>query len=306
MKSQITKIIITTDFSVYSESAFKTGIAIAQRHNAEVTILHVMDKLDYIEPSEAFQSFYGIEASRIRAVGKSMDMLAAKIHKNTGIKISSKLILGLPADKVCAYAYQQKASIVVIGTHGISGTRELFMGSDAFKIIKNCSCPVLTVPREWSKTSFGKVIFPVLLKPGSFEKYFYARPIIEKNNSELYILGLSERNKPSELKELTSLVDRVKLQLHNDSVRFQSAFSPCTSFSDKIVQVADEYSAELAVIALNHDDNIKTCKFSHFAQQLLNKLKMPLLTIKPFSRHVNSSLQKELADNWLGIVNNYN
>jgi nucleotide-binding universal stress UspA family protein len=305
MKTQITKIIITTDFSVFSENAFKTALAIAQRHHAEVTILHVMDKIDNLSISKSFQSFKDISTNQIRAIGKSLDMLAARIHKNTGLKISSKVIEGLPADKICAYAFQQKASLVVMGTHGISGVRELFMGSDAFKIVKHCSCPVLTVPSEWSKTSFGKVIFPVQLKPGSFEKYFYARSIIEKNNSELYILGLSERNKPGELKELTSLVDKVKLQLHNDRVKFQSAFSPCVNFSDKVVQVADEFSAELAVVALNSEDDFNSSRFSDFAQQLLHRLKIPLLTIKPFSRHISFDLQQELAYNMLNTINKF-
>jgi nucleotide-binding universal stress UspA family protein len=303
MKSKITKVIIPTDFSALSESAFKTGLAIAKRQNAEITILHVMDRLDYIEPSKAFLPFGGIEAYHSETIGKYMDMLAAKIHGDTGIKVSSKVLEGLPSEKICGYAYQQKASLIVMGTHGISGSRELFMGSDAFKIIKNCSCPALTVPSDWNKTTFGRIIFPVQLKPGTFEKYFYARPIIEKNNSELYILGLSERNKPSELKELATLVDRLKLQLHSDSVTYQSAFSPCTDFPEKVAQVAVDFLADLAIVAVHPADDPRASKSGPFAEQLLNLLKIPILSIKPFSQHVIPDLQMELADNWVKIVN---
>lgn len=303
MKSKITKIIIATDFSVFSENAFKTGIAIAKRQNAEITVLHVMDRLDYLEPSKAFLPYYGIEANHFLTVGKYLDMLAAKIHNNTGIKISSKVLEGLPAEKICSYAYQQKTSLIVMGTHGISGSRELFMGSDAFKIIKNCSCPALTVPSGWNKTTFEKVLFPVQLKPGTFEKYFYARPIIEKNNSELFILGLAERNKPNELKELTSLVDKLKLQLHSDHVKFRAAFCPCNDFPEKVAQVAGEFLADLAVVAVKPDDDSMTAKVGFFAQQLLNRLQIPILSIKPFSHHVNPDLQLELADTWIRTFN---
>lgn len=303
MKSKITKIIIATDFSTLSESAFKTGIAIAKRQNAEVTILHVMDRLDYIKPSKAFLPFDGIDDYHFETIGKYLDMLAARIHEDTGIKVSSKVLEGLPSEKICAYAYQQKASLIVMGTHGISGSREIFMGSDAFKIIKNCNCPALTVPSEWNKTSFGRVIFPVQLKPGTFEKYFYARPIIEKNNSELYILGLSERNKPSEIKELATLVDRLKLQLHSDRVTYQSAFSPCTNFPEKVAQVAGEFLADLTVVAVHPEDDPRASKSGPFAEQLLNILKIPILNIKPFSQHFIPDLQMELADNWVKIVN---
>lgn len=303
MKSKISKIIIVTDFSAFSENSFKTGIAIAKRQNAEVTILYVMDRLDYLEPSKTFLPNYGIEANHFKAIGKNVDMLAAKIHKNTGLKASSKVLEGSPAEKICAYTYQKSASLIVMGTHGISGSRELFMGSDAFRIIKNCSCPALTVPYGWNKTNFGKVLFPVQLKPGTFEKYFYARPIIEKNNSELFILGLAERNKPSEFKELAFLVDKLKLQLHSDSVKFQSAFTPCNDFPEKVVQVAGEFTADLTVVAVNPEENSTTTKVGLFAQQLLNRLKIPILSIKPFSHHFNPDLQLELAGTWLRTFN---
>lgn len=302
MKSRINKIIIATDFSTLSESAFKTGIAIAKRQNAEVTILHVMDRLDYVEPSKAFLPQYGIESHHFLTIGKYMDMLAAKIHSKTGIKVSSKVLEGFPPERICAYAYQQKASLIVMGTHGISGSRELFMGSDAFRIIKNCNCPALTIPSGWSKTTFEKMLFPVQLKPGTFEKYFYARPIIEKNDSELFILGLAERNKPGEHKELISLVDKLKLQLHSDHVKFQSAFSPCKDFPEKVVQVAGEFLADLALVALNPGDDSTTTKVGFFAQQLLNRLQIPILNIKPFSHHVNPELQFELADTCIRTI----
>ncbi|NJK95654.1 MAG: universal stress protein [Bacteroidales bacterium] len=99
MKSLINKIIITTDFSAYSENALKTGLAIARRQGAEVSILHVMDMFDYREVSKDLLPNYKREASQFQAIGKYLDMLAARIHSSTGIKISSKVLEGLPSEK---------------------------------------------------------------------------------------------------------------------------------------------------------------------------------------------------------------
>ncbi len=303
MKSKISKIVIATDFSPLSESAFKAGIAIAFRQKAEVKLLHVIDSFDYIEQLQKLHPYFGIDPVHFQSIGRYLDMLAAKIHENTGLKVSSKVLEGLPAEKICAYASQQKASLLVMGTHGISGARELFMGSDAFRIIKNCACPVLTVPGNWEKTSFGKVLFPVQLKPGTFEKYFYARPIIEKNNSDIFILGLSERSKPGEFKELAALVDKLKLQMHNDRVNFRSAFCPCTDFPEKVVETAGEVSADLAVIAVNLNNDFSSESAGSFEQRLLNHLNIPILSIKPFSHQVSLDLQMELADNSSRVFN---
>ena len=52
MKTQINSILIPTDFSELSESALNVGIAIAKRQNAGVTLLHVVDLLPNLLPTQ--------------------------------------------------------------------------------------------------------------------------------------------------------------------------------------------------------------------------------------------------------------
>src|SRR5664280_924125 len=192
MKTQINSILIPTDFSDLSESALKVGIAIAKRQNAEVTLLHVVDLLPYLLPTEVLLTNSKEVLSRM---GKRLQEVSEKIQKDTGLKAVVKVLEGTPSDSICKFANEENISLIVMGTHGVSGLREFFIGSEAFRVIKNSTCPVLTIPGNWQKTDFEKVLFPIRLSPDIYKTYFYARPIIEKNNSELFILGLYEREK---------------------------------------------------------------------------------------------------------------
>jgi nucleotide-binding universal stress UspA family protein len=54
MKTIIQSILVATDYSELAESALKVAIAIAQRQNARLILMHVIDNDTYVKPSEVF------------------------------------------------------------------------------------------------------------------------------------------------------------------------------------------------------------------------------------------------------------
>jgi nucleotide-binding universal stress UspA family protein len=278
MKTQINSILIPTDFSVLSESAIKVGIAIAKRQNAQVTLLHVVDLLPYLLPTEVLLSSSKEVLSRKE---EELKELSEKIQKDTGVKAVVKVLEGTPSDSICKLAYEENISLIVMGTHGVSGLREFFIGSEAFRVIKNATCPVLTIPGGWQKTDFEKVLFPVRLRPGTLDTYFYARPIIEKNNSELFFLGLYEQKKDLVEEEISISINRIKLQLDNDKVVFKSESSQSKDFPAKTIEMAMQYEADLIILTANLDHDFKAYFVGPFVQQVVNHSRLPVLCIKP-------------------------
>ena len=278
MKTQINSILIPTDFSVLSESAIKVGIAIAKRQNAQVTLLHAVDLLPYLLPTEVLLSSSKEVLSRKE---EELKELSENIQKDTGVKAVVKVLEGTPSDIICKLAYEENISLIVMGTHGVSGLREFFIGSEAFRVLKNATCPVLTIPGDWQKTDFEKVLFPVRLKPGTLDTYFYARPIVEKNNSELFLLGLYDQKKDMVEEEISMSINKVKQQLDNDKVVFKSEISQSKDFPAKIIEMAKQYEADLIILTANLDHDFKAYFVGPFVQQVVNHSRLPVLSIKP-------------------------
>jgi nucleotide-binding universal stress UspA family protein len=278
MKTQINSILIATDFSDLSESALKAGIAIAKRQNAQVTLLHVVDLLPYLLPTEVLLSDPQDVLSRME---EQLKELSEKIQKETGVQASVKALKGTPSDTICKLAHEDNYSLIVMGTHGVSGLREFFIGSEAFRVVKNAACPVLTIPGNWQKTDFEKVLFPVRLSPGTLDTYFYARPIIEKNNSEMFLLGLSEQKEDVVPEEISLSLNKLKLQLDNDKVVFKSEISHSKNFPAVTIKMAEQYKADLIILTANIDHDFKAYFVGPFVQQVVNHSKLPVLSIKP-------------------------
>ncbi len=281
MKAQINSILIPTDFSDLSKSALKVGIAIAGRQNAAITLLHVIDKFVYLSPPEVFLPDVQIPADIKLTIEDKIKELAERIQIESGIQITGKVLIGTPSDNICQLAFNENFSLIVMGAHGISGLREFYIGSEAFRVVKNAKCPVLTIPGNWKKTDFKKVLFPIRLLLGTFDKYFFSRPIIEKNNSELLILGLAEKEKPGEIKEISNLIDQIKHQLNNDNVVFQTELSPCENFPAKVIKMAEKHDVDLIIVTANLDQDYKAYYVGPFVQQIVNHSRHPVLSIKP-------------------------
>lgn len=281
MESQIKSILIPTDFSESSENALRVGISVAERQKAEIILLHVIDRFAYLQPTEVFLPEIKLMPDINYMIEYRLREFSESIMKKTGIKVSSRVLNGQPFEQICGLAYEEDISLIVIGTHGTSGSRGLFMGSEAYRIVKNASCPVLTIPGKWDKKDFKKVLFPIRLIPGALDKYFYARPIIEKNNSELLLLGLTDMKNTRDTKDLLLLVETIKDQLHNDNIRFQTSYCPDEDFATEVIKTVIKMDIDLIILTANLDIDWKSFFIGPFVQQVLNHSSIPVLSIKP-------------------------
>jgi nucleotide-binding universal stress UspA family protein len=297
MDTQINSILIPTDFSELSESALKVGVAIAKRQNAKITLLHVIDRMAHIQPPEIFVSDMRISPDHIAEIKTRLEKISNRILIDAGIRVVGEVYDGNPSEEICSYAYKKKISLIVMGTHGTSGLKEFLIDSEAFNVVKNATCPVLTIPENWQKTDFEKVLFPIRLKAGAIEKYFYARPIIEKNNSELLLLGMADKKSPSQIKELVSFVDKLKYQLYTDSVNFQTTYCASEDFPKTVINKAKDFNADLIVLTANLDYNFKTFFVGPYSQQIVNHSQLPVLCIKPLSDDLHKDPTPNLAKN---------
>jgi nucleotide-binding universal stress UspA family protein len=299
MKSQINTILIPTDFSESSGSALTVGISIAKRQNASVTLLNVIDSMIYFQTDGLLLPGIKLPTDIKEIMEDKIENFAEVISNKAGIKVTGKILEGQPCEQICRLAYEEKMKLIVTGMHGSSGIRNFFMGSDAYRIVKNAPCPVLTVPGKCDKKDFKKILFPIRLIPGALEKYFYSRPIIEKNNSELFLLGLTDTKNPRDLTDLVFVVDSLKIQLHNDNIKFEVIYCQDENFPLVINKTCRELEIDLLILTANLDSDWRTFFVGAYVQQVLNQAQVPVLSIKPSFRTTHQDPSYKLTEKWI-------
>lgn len=135
----IRTILYPTDFSALSQPAFELACALARDYGARLVILHVADP-PHVTPVEGvlvITPFSEVEATRGR--------LEAVQPADPRVAVNHRLAEGNPADEILAAAADEKADLIVLGSHGRSGITRALMGSVAETVQRAAPCPVLTV-----------------------------------------------------------------------------------------------------------------------------------------------------------------
>jgi nucleotide-binding universal stress UspA family protein len=133
------KIFFATDFSPASETALEYATALARDSGALLIIAHVEEMPLPYAGGEMYFAQPEYPNPEVRK------MLEAVIPPDKNVKFEHRLALGVASDDIVRLADEEKADLIVIGTHGRTGLMRVLMGSVAESVMRYAKCPVLTV-----------------------------------------------------------------------------------------------------------------------------------------------------------------
>ncbi|MDP2794532.1 MAG: universal stress protein [Sulfurisoma sp.] len=156
------RIVAGTDLSWYAGRA-ETRAAMLARElgGAELDLVHVigsmgLELLRHLLPQPPVLT----ERRLIDSASKQLAKLARELAKKHHIAVTPVAEIGHVHEEIVRHAEAVDAGLVVLGAHGGSFVRELFLGSTAEKALRKLSRPVLIVRRE-PRGPYRNVLVPV-------------------------------------------------------------------------------------------------------------------------------------------------
>ena len=132
-----------TDFSAPAEQAGRAAVGLARVHRAELVLLHVFVELPLYAETPATVVLQVYEEQR-RWVQDELDA-RAKDAAAEGVTVGTRLETGSAPETIARVAGEERADLVVVGTHGRSGLDRIILGSVAERVVRIAPCPVLVV-----------------------------------------------------------------------------------------------------------------------------------------------------------------
>ena len=140
LRVDLKRILVAYDFSDYAEVALKYGLSIAQEHQAELHLLHVLPPRSVNEPEIAWYPIKG-ESAYHTAARRLQRVIPAEVHLWCAVKTS--VSEGQPYREILNYAENNEIDLISVGAHGAEfGMRALF-GSNVDRVLRQAPCPVL-------------------------------------------------------------------------------------------------------------------------------------------------------------------
>jgi nucleotide-binding universal stress UspA family protein len=152
-------ILVPCDFSKPAITAFRFALDVAAQSKGKIYLLNVVElpiaSTPLVKVAAPFVSNWG---------DKIVDQLKKLIVKyNTDVNVLPVVEYGTPAQAITAFSKKNKIDIIIMGSHGASGLREFLIGSNAEKVVRHSSVPVL-ITKQYSKEPIKHIVFPNTLE----------------------------------------------------------------------------------------------------------------------------------------------
>jgi nucleotide-binding universal stress UspA family protein len=166
MEYTLRTILYATDLGPYGPKIFAHAIGLAQRFDAQIHIVHVLEPVG--EYAQSLISNYVSPETLKTVQNEGYENARKEMHRRLEKFCSDRLpdecehllanmrvVEGLPFQVILDEAKRLNADLIVVGSHGRTGLGELFMGSVAHKVLSKATIPVFVVPikQEWQLPS---------------------------------------------------------------------------------------------------------------------------------------------------------
>jgi universal stress protein A len=150
----IKNILCPTDFSDPSYEALKAADELAAHFGATLHIINVVPLVPIVEaPIGVESASFNVASYQQELEGQAQKSLKnmAEQKITLGVTAVTEVLIGNAAGEVIRYAGENRIDLIVIATHGLSGWRRFISGSTTEQIVRQASCPVLTIRKPGSK-----------------------------------------------------------------------------------------------------------------------------------------------------------
>ncbi len=190
------KIIIPTDFSDNAYHAFTYASRLFEDEPCTFYLMHTFTpsiyQTEYVLHSPGqigLGDFYQTDSDERLA---EMKERAETQFKNPKHKLYTHSAFNVLVDEILDMVEKEEADLVIMGTQGATGAKEIFLGTHTVHVIKKAKCPVIAIPSEFDYKAPKEILFPTDFEVDYTEKHFSALfNIADLYKSRIEVLHIS-------------------------------------------------------------------------------------------------------------------
>lgn len=286
------KLLVPIDFSECSYRALDYATALAKQFDAQIGLMHV------VEPRNVYQRLdasgadrWLIDSARMRLTKLAQEKIEELIPVNADVRV------GGVYDEICEAAQLQGSDLIVIGTHGRTGLKRVFLGSTAERVVRYAPCSVLVVRGTGQKcvTKFcpEKILVPVDFSACSKRAVQEAILLAKQYRASLLLVHVVEtycalgdyglldygtlelQSRESAKKELETLITEISAQ----DIPVKACM--CDGHpASKIVEITTKSGVDLIVISTHGRTGLNHVLLGSTAEEVVRQAPCPVVTLR--------------------------
>lgn len=274
----MTNFIVPIDFSMDSLKGLEWAILFSKKKSVNIQMVYVLSNSSSFQPSVVELEQKYAEAHFARLIKE----YTPRLGKDSKLRYIIKK--GKVYREVVNQVNSYKNAVVSASTHGASGFEELFVGSNALKIMAATEQPVFTL-RTVVPTEIRKIVVPIKLHLDTRQKAPMVADIAELFGSELHVISISTQKNKRDLARLESYSKQVVSYFAGRKLKTVQKTLVGDSLSNLTCNYCEAVDADLVAIVSGAIDKWNMILGS-YAQQMVNNTPVPLLSITPKEKQI--------------------
>lgn len=271
------KILVPTDFSEQAENALRVAAQLAKKHEAEIYLLHMLEFPLHQVDALSQHSDLPEAVFYMKLAHKRFDEVLAKdflqdvtVHET--VEFHQSLDVLIETSKV------KKIDLIVMGSHGASGFKEVFIGSNTEKVVRTSEIPVLVIKNAHEDFVVNDFVFASDFNKKNISTYKKAAKIANSFDAKLHLVMVNTANNFTTTEEANQRI---------------SDFTKDYSFDNYTITIYNDESVELGILNFSKSIDADLIGISthgrqgisHFfngsiSEDLVNHSNRPVMTFK--------------------------
>ena len=271
------KILIPTDFSDHAEYALKVAAQIAKKNNGEIILLHMLELphegSDAVGTGSDIPEIMFFKNAAIRRLEDLMDEDYLE-----GLKVSEIIQFEMAFDGILNISRKNDVDLIVMGSHGASGFKEMFIGSNAEKVVRNSDIPVLIIKKEEDNFQVNDFVFASNFSEEIKKPFAKVVEFANKFDSTLHLVMV---NTPNNFQSSSAANDTMTKFLSNFNVsKVETHIYNETNVEKGILNFSDSINADLIGMSTHGRKGISHFFNGSISEDLVNHSNRPVITFK--------------------------
>ncbi|WP_299765140.1 universal stress protein [uncultured Dokdonia sp.] len=227
-------ILIPVDFSVFSENALLMASHIARQQNATLHIIHMIGVmgaiLDREEDKTSQEVIYKMEAAQ-----KELSTFVDKEYLKD-LEYNTTITKAIDFEQLHTLIKDVTIDLIIMGSKGASGIKELFIGSNTEKVIRHSTIPVMVIKEKIENFTLSSVAFATDFSLYSVEAFQKAIVFFKQLHIPITAVYV---NYPNQFMSTAGLKEKI--------TNFKKALTKEAQTIDFSIEIINEYSVEAGV-----------------------------------------------------------
>jgi len=261
MKKQL---LVPTDFTKVAQCAVDHALEIAKTIDGELTLLHVVEDDDKLAEAES-----------------KLATEVARVQSGTEVVVKSIGRKGNIFEDIGDVASEIKASLIVMGTHGLRGFQFL-TGSHALKVITNSKVPFIVVQERPIRVGYNNIVAPLDLSKATKQKLTIVANMASYFDSKIHLITPYESDEYLN-NQLTRNMSYATGFFAARDIEFTATIAPEKgSFEKNLIEFSTQQGADLIAIMNMQENSLLGMLGSSYEQHLItNEAQIPVMIMNP-------------------------